>query len=94
MKANGRNANPHAASRRSCAWFLNPSLSPAGTPREIIDRLNTEVVKIMKLSETRERFAPLGADATPSTPQELAEFLRADTARWAKVIKDAGIPAE
>jgi tripartite-type tricarboxylate transporter receptor subunit TctC len=48
----------------------------------------------MKLSETRERFASLGADPTPSTPQELAEFLRVDTARWAKVIKDAGIPAE
>ena len=73
-------------------WYA--LLAPAGTPREIIDRLNTEVVKIMKLSETRERFAALGADPTPSTPHELAEFLRADTARWAKVIKDAGIPAE
>jgi tripartite-type tricarboxylate transporter receptor subunit TctC len=73
-------------------WYA--LLAPAGTPREIIDRLNMELVKIMKLSETRERFASFGADPTPSTPQELSEFLRADTVRWAKVIKDAGIPAE
>jgi len=73
-------------------WYA--LLAPAGTPREIIDRLNAEVVKIMKSSETRERFAPLGADPTPSTSQELSEFLRTDTVRWAKVIKDAGIPAE
>jgi tripartite-type tricarboxylate transporter receptor subunit TctC len=73
-------------------WYA--LLAPAGTPREIIERLNAEVVKITKLPETRERYAPFDADPTPSTPQELADFLRADTARWAKVIKDAGIPAE
>ncbi len=73
-------------------WYA--LLAPAGTPREIIDRLYTELMKIMKLPETRERFASFGADPTLSTPQELSEFLPADTVRWAKVIKDAGIPAE
>ncbi len=73
-------------------WYA--LVAPAGTPREILERLNAEVVKIMKSTETAERFLPIAAEPSPSTPQEFTEFLRDDTARWAQVIKDAGIRGE
>ena len=73
-------------------WYL--LVAPAGTPREIVDRLNAETAKIMLSPETRERFATVGGEPTSSTPEQAAEFLRAEHARWAKVIRDAGIKAE
>jgi tripartite-type tricarboxylate transporter receptor subunit TctC len=73
-------------------WYL--LMAPAGTPREIIDRLNADSVKIMQLPETRERLAAVGGEPAASTPEQSAEFLRAEHARWGKVIRDAGIKAE
>jgi tripartite-type tricarboxylate transporter receptor subunit TctC len=73
-------------------WYL--LMAPAGTPREIIDRLNAESVKIMQLPETRERLAVVGGVPAPATPEQSADFLRAEHARWGKVIRDAGIKAE
>ena len=73
-------------------WYV--LLAPAGTPREIIDRLNTEAAKIMHTAETRERFLAVGGEPASATPEQTAEFLRVEYARWSKVIKDAGIRAE
>lgn len=73
-------------------WYM--LLAPAGTPREIIDRLNAETAKIMQSPETRERFSAMGGEPVTSTPEQTAEFLRAEYARWGKVIRDAGIRAE
>lgn len=73
-------------------WYV--LVAPAGTPREIIDRLNAEAAKIMQAPETRERFTAVGGEPTSSTPEQAAEFLRTEHARWAKVIRDAGIRAE
>ena len=73
-------------------WYV--LLAPAGTPREIIDRLNTEAAKIMQTAETRERFLAVGGEPASATPEQTAEFLRVEYARWSKVIKDAGIRAE
>ena len=73
-------------------WYL--LVAPAGTPREIIDRLNADSVKIMQLPETRERLAAVGGEPAPGTPEQSADFLRAEYARWGKVIRDAGIKAE
>ena len=73
-------------------WYL--LVAPAGTPREIIDRLNASSVKIMQLPETRERLAAVGGEPAPGTPEQSADFLRAEHARWGKVIRDAGIKAE
>ncbi len=73
-------------------WYV--LLAPAGTPREIIERLNAESVKAMATPETRERLAAMGGEPASSTPGQTAEFLRAEYARWGKLIKDAGIRAE
>jgi len=73
-------------------WYL--LMAPAGTPREIIDRLNAESVKIMRMPETRERLVTVGGEPASGTPEQSAEFLRAEHARWGKVIRDAGIKAE
>ncbi len=67
---------------------------PAKTPVAIIDRLNREIVRFLNNPETKQKFlAEAGADVIASSPQELAVWLKAELARWGKVIKDAGIRA-
>ena len=61
---------------------------PAGTPKAIIAQLNTEMVRLLKLPEVQERMLNLGLDPAGNTPAEFAAFVKADIARWAKVIKD------
>lgn len=73
-------------------WYV--LLAPSATPRAIIERLNAESVKVMMTPDTRERLAAMGGEAASSTPEQTAEFLRAEHARWGKVIRDAGIKAE
>jgi tripartite-type tricarboxylate transporter receptor subunit TctC len=69
-------------------------LLPARTPREIVTRLNREIVKILRLPDVRERLAGQGAEPVGNTPEEYAVLLKADLARWAKVVKAAGIRAD
>ena len=69
-------------------------LLPARTPREIVMRLNREIVKILRLPDVRERLAGQGAEPVGNTPEEYAVLLKADLARWAKVVKAAGIRAD
>ncbi len=73
-------------------WYA--ILVPAGTPRTIIDRLNTESVKAMSAPDMRERFAKLGGEIYTGTPEQTAAFLRAENERWGKVIREANIKAE
>ncbi len=73
-------------------WF--GVLAPAGTPREIIGRFNTEILKVLNSAEIRERFGKQGVEVRTSTPEQFGEFVRAEVGRWAKVIKDAGIKAD
>ena len=61
------------------------------TPKPIIARLNREIVRQLKLPETRERYMSLGAEVLTSTPEEFDAFIRAEITKWAKVIKAAGI---
>ena len=67
---------------------------PAGLPREIVDRLNAEAVKAMKMPDTRERLGSQGFDLFPSSPQELAARVKSEYARFGKIVKDAGITPE
>ncbi|MBI3372945.1 MAG: tripartite tricarboxylate transporter substrate binding protein [Betaproteobacteria bacterium] len=73
-------------------WF--GVLAPAGTPREIVGRLNSEIVKILTSADVKERFAKQGVEVQTGTPEQFSEFLKSEVARWAKVIKDAGIKAD
>jgi tripartite-type tricarboxylate transporter receptor subunit TctC len=68
--------------------------APAGTPPEIIKRLNAEIVKILKMPDVHERLEGLGVEPVANTPEEFAAFQKAEIAKWAKVVKDAGIKAD
>ena len=66
--------------------------APAKTPAPIINRLNQEIVHFLNQPETKQKFlSEGGAEVIASSPQELSTWLKAETARWGKVIKDAGI---
>ena len=69
-------------------------VAPAGTPREIINRLNAELTKIMKSPDGRERITGAGFDPMTSTPEAFAEFLQSEIARYSRVIKASGIQAD
>jgi tripartite-type tricarboxylate transporter receptor subunit TctC len=71
-------------------WF--GILAPAGTPRDIVDRLHRDLLQVMQEEETRKRFRADGADPTFSrTPEDFAVLIRSEIARWAKVAKSAKI---
>lgn len=65
---------------------------PAKTPAPIIERLHTELVKALQYPEAKERILGLGAEPIGSTPKEASAFLKNETARWARVAKEAKIP--
>jgi tripartite-type tricarboxylate transporter receptor subunit TctC len=73
-------------------WF--GVLTVAGTPPEIVQRLNTEMVKILNAAEIKERFGNVGVEVVASTPEYFSKYLKAEVDRWAKVVKDAGIKAD
>jgi len=73
-------------------WF--GVVAPAGTPREIVGRVHGEIVRLLQSADVRERLSGDGADPVGSTPEEFATFLRAETAKWAKVVRDAGLQPE
>jgi len=66
----------------------------AGTPAEIVRRWNAEVNRIMQLPEVTRRMEVEGERYTSNTPEQFAQFLRVETAKWEKVVKDAGLKAE
>jgi len=63
-------------------------LAPAGTPKEIVTRLNQEVVRIVAQPDIRERLAAIDYEAVGSTPEQFAGIIAEDAARWAKLVKD------
>ena len=74
------------------AWF--GLLAPAATPSEIISRINAEIRKGFGTPQLKERFGAMGADAVATTPEQFAQFLRVEMAKWSNVVKAAGIRAE
>lgn len=66
-------------------------LMPGGTPREIVARLNQEITKALAAPDLRERLSTAGIDPWPSTAEQFADFIKSETARYAKVIKAAGV---
>jgi len=66
----------------------------AGTPQAVIDRLNAEINKILKMPDMRERLRNQGAEIIGGTPQQFAAYIQAEIPKWAKVIKDSGATAD
>ena len=73
------------------AFTWGALLAPAGTPSEAINRINSDVTRILALPEVRQRIEELGAIASPTSPQELDTFTRSEMRKWAKVIKEGQI---
>ena len=69
-------------------------LAPAGTPREIVTRLNAEFTRMMQAGEMRERLMALGVQPLSSTPERFGEFLKAEVAKWGAVVKESGARAD
>jgi tripartite-type tricarboxylate transporter receptor subunit TctC len=67
---------------------------PAGTPKAVTDKFHEDLVKVLQDADVKKKFADLGVEAVSSTPEELIRFMRAETAKYAKLIKEAGIQAE
>jgi len=68
--------------------------APAGTPADIVAKLNAEITRVMTLPETQTRLAGEGAKFTPNTPADFAAFQKREIAKWAKVIREAGLHAD
>lgn len=76
----------------STIWY--GALLPAHAPKDIVVRLNAEIVKILKTAEIRQKFLALGADTVITTPEQFTQYIRTEIIKWDKVVKDAGISAE
>ncbi|GAB3478900.1 Bug family tripartite tricarboxylate transporter substrate binding protein [Polaromonas eurypsychrophila] len=69
-------------------------LAPAGTPREIVTRLNTEINKLMNSPDTKKALYDAGVEVAPSTPEAMSEYMAQELERWGKVVKETGIKLE
>jgi tripartite-type tricarboxylate transporter receptor subunit TctC len=69
-------------------------LAPAGTPRPVVDKLNAELNRVLRLAQVREKLAAQGLDAVGGTPDEFSRLMKADYERFVRVVKAAGIKAD
>jgi tripartite-type tricarboxylate transporter receptor subunit TctC len=69
-------------------WFA--FYAPAGTPRDIVERIAGEMRRALQQADTRDKFAAIGVDIQGSTPEELAAFGTAERAKWGKIVRDSG----
>ena len=74
------------------AWF--GVSAPAKTPRAIVERLHSEIVRAVKSPDLRERIVAAGVEPVTTTPEEYTRFVQNEIAKWAKVIRAAGIKGE
>jgi len=69
-------------------WFA--FFSPAGTPADVVNRMNAEMNRVLELPDIREKYHQLGLDSRRNNPSEFAAFIRAEVPKWAKAVKDSG----
>lgn len=67
---------------------------PAGTPKDIIAKLNTEMVRALKQPDVKDKLSSQGAEAVGNTPDELERFVRAETAKYSQLVKASGVRAD
>jgi len=72
----------------------NALFAPAGTPRDIVERLNAEITKVVQLPEVRNRLTDLGAEPGPMKPVEFAAWVQSEVNMWTKLVREAGITPE
>ncbi|MCX7160389.1 MAG: tripartite tricarboxylate transporter substrate-binding protein, partial [Proteobacteria bacterium] len=77
---------------QSISWLA--LFAPAGTPKDIVNKVSAESVRILKLPDVKERLLAQGAEPIGSTPEQLATILSADIAKYAKVIRESGYKPE
>jgi len=65
-------------------------LAPAATSKDIVARLNSEIVKLMGSPDARERIGALGADIMTNTPEQFAAYIRSEQVKWAQAIRESG----
>jgi tripartite-type tricarboxylate transporter receptor subunit TctC len=73
----------------SGAWF--GLVAPANTPKDLVDKLSRETARILKLPDVSARLADLGAESVGGTPEQFSAHIKAEIAKWAKVIRDANV---
>jgi len=69
-------------------------IAPAGTPREIVEKLNAAVQKVIAQPAIRAKFAEIGAQATGGTPEQFGAYIREDLAKWTRIVKEANVKVE
>jgi tripartite-type tricarboxylate transporter receptor subunit TctC len=65
-------------------------MMPAGVPKDILTKVNADIVRILKQPDVQQRFASEGGDVTPNTPDQFASFIRNEIAKWSKAVKESG----
>ena len=68
--------------------------APAGTPEPLLDKLNADITSVLRMPDIQQRLTEMVIPPSPTSRQEFDQFIRAEIARWAQVIKDAGIPQQ
>jgi tripartite-type tricarboxylate transporter receptor subunit TctC len=72
------------------AWF--GALAPAGTPHDIVERLNREIDRVLRLQDVREKLAAVGIVPVGGSPESFGANIRSELARWQPLVKDLGPP--
>ena len=68
--------------------------APTATPKPILAKLNADLTKVLSATDTKSRLAEHGVDAGPSTPEQFAGFIKSETEKWARVVRDAKVPQQ
>jgi tripartite-type tricarboxylate transporter receptor subunit TctC len=76
------------ANFEASSWF--GVLAPAGTPKDIVNKLQQEIAKSLSTPQVKEKLIAQGADPVGNTPEQFAEHIRNETKKWAKVVKESG----
>jgi tripartite-type tricarboxylate transporter receptor subunit TctC len=72
-------------------WYA--LLAPAGTATPIIDQLNRALIRLLAMPDARQNLTSLGLEISPSSPEELASFIKSEMAKWSKAVKLSGAKA-